>query len=91
MANATIWMCDLDGTGSMHPCLKGGPGAVAYIRADVVAEMAKALTEADETLTAEDACNIDPIVASDNPHERAAGLVRSALHRYYDLTGGAHD
>ena len=25
-----IYMRDLDGTGSMHPCLKGDPGAVAY-------------------------------------------------------------
>lgn len=25
-----IYMRDLDGTGSMHPCLEGDPGAVAY-------------------------------------------------------------
>lgn len=39
----------------------------------------KALMAADEVLTSEDACNLDPIVGSDNPHEHAAGLVREAL------------
>lgn len=40
-----------------------------------------ALIEADATLTSEDACNIEPIVGSHNPHENAAGLVRQALSR----------
>lgn len=42
-------------------------------------EMLAALKQADETLTADDACNIDPIVGSDNPHEHAAGLVRAVI------------
>lgn len=42
-------------------------------------EMLAVLKEADETLTADDACNIDPIVGSNNPHEHAAGLVRAVI------------
>lgn len=42
-------------------------------------DVRKALMAADEVLTSEDACNLDPIVGSDNPHEHAAGLVREAL------------
>lgn len=34
-----IYARDLDGTGSMHICSKGDPGAVWFIREDVVAEM----------------------------------------------------
>lgn len=40
---ARIWARDLDGTGSMHPCAKGDPGAVEFIRADLVEQMAAAL------------------------------------------------
>lgn len=29
-----VWLRDEDGTGSMHPCSKGDPGAVRYVRAD---------------------------------------------------------
>lgn len=46
-----IWSIDLDGTGSMHPCLRGDPGAVEYIRADLVPQW-----QPIETLPAE----IDP-------------------------------
>lgn len=30
----TVWLRDLDGTGSMHVCTPYCPGAVEYIRAD---------------------------------------------------------
>jgi hypothetical protein len=29
-----IYMRDLDGTGSMHPCSKGDPGAIRFVRDD---------------------------------------------------------
>lgn len=29
-----VWLRDLDGTGSMHPCSKGDPGAIPYQRID---------------------------------------------------------
>jgi len=29
----TVWLRDLDGTGSMHPCAEGDPGAVEYVPA----------------------------------------------------------
>lgn len=29
-----IYMKDVDGTGSLHPCLKGDPGALRYVRED---------------------------------------------------------
>jgi len=48
--------------------------------------MLAALNEAYETLTCPDACNIDPILGSDNPHEHAAGMVHAAIAR---ATGGA--
>jgi hypothetical protein len=51
-------------------------------------DLLAALIAADQTLTGEDACNIAPILGSDNPHEHAAGLVRTALSR---ATGANHD
>lgn len=51
-------------------------------------EMLAALKEADATLTAEDACDIDPIVGSDNPHEHAAGLVRAVIAKAEQVDGG---
>lgn len=44
-----------------------------------LAAMREALEAALETLTADDACNIAPIVGSNNPHEHAAGLVQRAM------------
>lgn len=29
----SIWLRDVDGTGSMHPCAKGDPGAIEYVPA----------------------------------------------------------
>ncbi len=34
-----IYACDLDGTGSMHACSKEDPGAIRFIREDVVGDM----------------------------------------------------
>ena len=31
-----VWLRDLDGTGSMHPCTPHCPGAIRYIREDLV-------------------------------------------------------
>jgi hypothetical protein len=31
-----VWLRDLDGTGSMHVCTPYCPGAVEYVRADLV-------------------------------------------------------
>ena len=52
-----IWCRDLDGTGSMHPCSKGDPGAVEFIPADAIEHQrtllrkaVEALREADEAL-----------------------------------------
>lgn len=30
-----VWLRDLDGTGSMHPCAPHDPGAIRYIREDL--------------------------------------------------------
>lgn len=30
-----VWLRDLDGTGSMHPCTPHDPGAIRYIREDI--------------------------------------------------------
>ncbi|BEV47309.1 hypothetical protein [Afipia carboxidovorans] len=75
MPDASIWVRDLDGTGSMHPCAKSDPGAVEFIRADLV----KPLTN---TLEAIDAMN---------PHDHgkqglwtAQKIVRAALQAYDD-------
>lgn len=35
-----VWLRDLDGTGSMHPCTPHCPGAVRYVRADLVVALA---------------------------------------------------
>ena len=40
----TIYLRDLDGTGSMHPCYKEDFGAVAYIPYQIANELADALT-----------------------------------------------
>lgn len=29
-----VFLRDVDGTGSLHPCLKGDPGAIAYVPVD---------------------------------------------------------
>lgn len=29
-----VWLRCVDGTGSMHPCSKGDPGALAYVPAE---------------------------------------------------------
>lgn len=34
-----IFMRDVDGTGSLHPCSKGDPGAMAYVPADTEEEV----------------------------------------------------
>lgn len=34
-----VWMRCPDGTGSMHPCSKGDPGALAYVPADTAEEV----------------------------------------------------
>jgi hypothetical protein len=34
--DAVVWLRDMDGTGSMHPCLPDDPGAIRYIREDLV-------------------------------------------------------
>lgn len=49
-----------------------------------IAKLREALTEAFQTMTSEDACNIAPILGSDNPHEHAAGLARAALKEKAD-------
>ena len=35
-ADAVVWLRDLDGTGSMHPCAPHDPGAIRYIREDLI-------------------------------------------------------
>ena len=32
----TIYMCDVDGSGSLHPCWEGDPGAIKYVPASTV-------------------------------------------------------
>jgi len=32
----TIYMCDVDGSGSLHPCWEGDPGAIKYVLASTV-------------------------------------------------------
>jgi len=29
----SVWLRDIDGTGSLHPCAKGDPGAIEYVPA----------------------------------------------------------
>lgn len=36
---SVIYMRDVDGTGSLHPCSKGDPGALAYVPAETSAEV----------------------------------------------------
>lgn len=33
------YLRSVDGTGSLHPCLKGDPGAIAYVPADTVKDV----------------------------------------------------
>lgn len=44
-------------------------------------ELLEAAKDALYTLTADDACDLDPIVGSDNPHEDAAGRLKAAIQR----------
>lgn len=39
---SSVWLRDIDGTGSMHVCAKGDPGAVEYaLKSRLVEECAK--------------------------------------------------
>lgn len=68
------------GQSDMQNELEAAEARVTALEAEKAGYIA-ALVEADATLTSEDACDIEPIVGSHNPHENAAGLVRQALSR----------